>query len=611
MSIFKNVCLLKAPQKIDIPYGLILSDITEVCYLAGMVKDDVDTITIPVDTYASNPVRDFERYLRRHPADMIGISSMTGAYTNALIYAEIAKRHNLYVVLGGYHPTALPGEVLQSRYIDAVIRGEGELTFKELVNNGPSKDIKGLSFKDNGNVIHNPDRDIIMDLDSIPQPLREIRPKRFGNKGADYLFDTVFTSRGCRIKCSFCSNDMVNKSWRHRSPENVIEELKMIHTTKKRKILKIWDANVLTDVDRMERIVDLMSENNLTNFKIWTESRTTDIIRAERIMQKMHDIGLRHVSLGIESPNMETLKRIRKGTNPQTCEKAIKILNDHKIKVQGYFIIGHLHETVEDIKRYPEYAKEVGLKQAVFMVMTPYPGTGIYGEYKKENAINSYNWDMYNNFGTVVAPNNIDLNTLKKMLAYCNGKFYGIDSSSRQRTILGTVLEAVYRLINVAVIEKNDDRNSLGDLKNYMFEYLHALVGGEIKNARFRDTRLLKYLGRKVIFRFFHSNGNSVDFKFTLNGSSADLSITDSKKANGYRCISFYLDDILDFEEHTPLKRIVALASRYDIARANKIKKPVIFLKLATNRNFIATLFNLTTFLTKTIIRSLLQRSRI
>lgn len=608
MSYFKNVCLLKAPQKIDIPYGLILSDITEVCYLAGMVKDDVDTITIPVDTYASNPIRDFKKFLKRHPADMIGISSMTGAYSNALIYAEIAKRHNLYVVLGGYHPTALPGEVLKSPYIDAVIRGEGELTFKELVNNGPSKDVKGLSFKDNGNTIHNPDRDTIMDLDSIPHPLREIRPKRFGNKGSDYLFDTVFTSRGCRIKCSFCSNDMVNKSWRYRSPENVIEELKMIHTTKKRKILKIWDANVLTDVDRMERIVDLMSENDLTNFKIWTESRTTDIIRAERIMQKMHNIGLRHVSLGIESPNMETLKRIRKGTNPQTCEKAIEILNDHKIKVQGYFIIGHLNETVEDIKKYPEYAKEVGLKQAVFMVMTPYPGTGIYEEYKKENAINSYKWDMYNNFGTVVEPNNIDLKTLKKMLSYCNGKFYGVDSSSRQRTILGTILEAVYRLINVAVIEKNDDRNSIDDLKNYMFEYLHALVGGNIKNARYRDTWLLKYLGRKVIFRFFHSKGNSVDFKFTLNGNSVDLSITDSKKANGYRCISFYLSDILDFEEHTPLKRIVALASRYDIARANKIKKPVIFLKLATNRNFIATLFNLTTFLAKTTGKSLFQK---
>ncbi|MFQ5964710.1 MAG: B12-binding domain-containing radical SAM protein [Candidatus Scalinduaceae bacterium] len=609
MSYFKNVCLLKAPQKVDIPYGLILSDITEVCYLAAIVKEAVDSITIPVNTYAPNPLRDFKRYLRTYPSDMIGISSMTGAYTNALEYAKIAKEHNLYVVLGGYHPTALPDEVLKSPYVDAVIRGEGEFTFKELVNDGPSEGVQGLSFKDNGNIIHNPDRDVIADLDVLPQPLREIRPKRFGNKGADYLFDTVFTSRGCRIKCSFCSNDMVNKNWRHRSPLNVIEELKMIHTTKKRKILKIWDANVLTDVDRMEKIVDLMFENNLTNFKIWTESRTTDIIRAERIMQKLHDIGLRHVSLGIESPNLETLKKIRKGTTPKTCEKAIEILNDYKIKVQGYFIIGHLNETVEDIKRYPEYAKTAGLKQAVFMVMTPYPGTQIFYEYKNENSINSYRWDMYNNFGTVVEPNKIDLKTLKKMLAYCNGKFYGIDSSNRQRSIMGTVLEAIYRLINVAVIEKNDDRNSLNDLKDYMFEYLHALVGGDIKDAKFRDSKILKSLGKKIIFRFCHSEGKSIDFKLTLNGSLANLSITDSKKERGYRCICFYLDDILNFEEHLPLKRIVALSSRYDIARANRIKKPIIFLTLAMNRNFLASMYHLSIFLTKTFIKSTFRNS--
>ncbi|MDR4497707.1 MAG: B12-binding domain-containing radical SAM protein [Candidatus Scalindua sp.] len=609
MSYFKNVCLLKAPQKVDIPYGLIISDITEVCYLAGMVKDDVDSIAIPVNTYANNPLRDFKRYLNTHSADMIGISAMTGAYSNALEYARIAKEHGLYVVLGGYHPTALPEDVLTSSYVDAVIRGEGELTFKELVNNGPSEEVKGLSFKNNGTIIHNPERGLIEDLDTIPHPFREIRPKRFGNAGNDYLFDTIFTSRGCRIKCSFCSNDMVNKSWRCRSPENVIEELKMIHTTKKRKILKIWDANVLTSVDRMEKIVDLMFENDLTNFKIWTESRSTDIIKAERIMKKLHGIGLRHVSLGIESPNLETLKKIRKATTPKTCEKAIEILNDYKIKVQGYFIIGHLNETVEDIKRYPEYARMAGLKQAVFMVMTPYPGTQIYEEYKRENSINSYNWDMYNNFGTVVEPNKIGLKTLKKMLAYCNGKFYGIDSSSRQRTISGTILEAVYRLINVAVIEKNDDRNSLGDLKDCMFEYLHALVGNEIKDARFRDANLLKKFGRKIIFRFYHSRGKSVDFKLTMNGKATELSITDSRMEADYRCISLYLDDILNFEERLPLQRIISLSSRYDVARANRIKKPVIFLKLAMNRNFLASLYHLSSLLIKTILRSAFQKT--
>ena len=100
------------------------------------------------------------------------------------------------------------------------------------------------------------------------------------------------------------------------------------------------------------------------------------------------------------------------------------------------------------------------------------------------------------------------------MLAYCNGKFYGIDSSSRQRTISGTILEAVFRLINVAVIETNDDRNSRSDLKDCMFEYLHALVGNEIKDAQFRDSNLLRKFGKNIIFRFYHSKGKSVDLSF-------------------------------------------------------------------------------------------------
>ena len=609
MSYFRNVCLLKSPQKVDIPQITALSDLNEICYLAGMVKNDVDSITIPVNTYATNPLHDFEKYLRTHTADMFGISSMTGAFTNALEYAKIAKKHNLYVVLGGYHPTALPGEVLKSPYVDAVIRGEGEFTFKELVNEGPSEGVKGLSFKDNGSIIHNPDRNVIENLDIVPHPLREIRPKRFGNKGDDYSVDTIFTSRGCTIKCSFCSNDMVNKNWRHRSPENVIEELKMIHSTKKRKTLKMWDANILTDVDRMEKIADLMIENNLTNFKIWTESRTTDIVRAERIMQKLCDIGLCHMSLGVESPNLETLKRIRKGTNPQTCEKAIEILNDYGIKVMGFFIIGHLNETVEDIKKYPEYARKVGIKQAIFMVMTPYPGTRIFDEYKKENAINSYKWDMYNNLGTVVEPLNIDVKTLKKMLVYCYGKFYGVDVSSRRYTILHIVHYTIFRLIHITVTEKNDDRNSFSDLKDYMFEYFKTLVGININDNNFRDSGILKILGNKIIFRFFHSKGNSVDFKFTKNGRLTDLSISNSTKVAGYRCITIYLDDILNFEGHLPAKKIATIMTNHKVSKINGTKKSVRYLSLAMDKNFHALIYHVTAFLIKIAVRSMSHRA--
>jgi magnesium-protoporphyrin IX monomethyl ester (oxidative) cyclase len=611
MSYFENVCLIKSPQKVDIPYSLIVSDLTEICYLAGMVKNDVDSITIPVNINEINPFRDFERYLGTHKADMVGISSMTGAYNNALEFAKIAKKHYLYVVMGGYHPTALPDDVLKSPYVDAVIRGEGELTFKEIVNEGPSEDVRGLSFKDNGNVFHNPDRDVITNLDEVPHPLREIRPKRFGNKGDDYSIDTIYTSRGCRIKCSFCSNDMVNKNWRYRSPENVIEELKMIHSTKKRKILKLWDANLLTDVDRIERIVDLMFENNLTNFKIWTESRSTDIIKAERIMQKLHDIGLRNMSLGIESPNLETLKRVGKGTTPQTCEKAIEIMRDYRIRVKGFFIIGHLNETIEDIRKYPEYARMAGVKHAIFMVMTPYPGTRIYNEYKNENAINSYNWDMYNNFGTVVEPNKIDLKTLKKAAVYCWGKFYGVDTYSQDRTILDIVQNTIFRLIFVTIIEKNDNRNNILDLKDYMFEYLHTLVTSNLKDVNCKISGILKPLGKKIIFRFFHSKGNSVDFKFTMNGSSANLAVTDNKNAEDYRCISINLDDILKLEEKLSIMRIVAITTKYQIAKANKKKRALRYLSLVFDKNLQASIYHITAFLIKTATKSTFCKSTV
>lgn len=141
-----------------------------------------------------------------------------------------------------------------------------------------------------------------------------------------------------------------------------------------------------------------------------------------------------------------------------------------------------------------------------------------------------------------------------------------------------------------------------------MFEYLHALVGNEIKDAQFRDANLLRKFGKNIIFRFYHSKGKSVDFKLSMNGSTTDLSINDSKVEADYRCVSLYLDDILNFQEHLPLQRIFSLTSRYDVARANRKKKPMIFLTLAMNRNFLASIYHLSSLLIKTVFRSAFQK---
>ena len=418
MSYFENICLVKAPMLFDIPHAQDTSDFTELCYLAAMVEPDVNSVSLPVHFYGRNPYEAYVKFLKQHPVDLVGISSMTGAFNNALRLAKIAKEHDKYVVMGGYHTSALPDEVLKSPHVDAVIIGEGELTFKDLVQNGPSKEVAGLAYKENGHIVHTGFRSLIMDLDSIPHPLRRARPKRFGENGADYSIDTVFTSRGCPWNCSFCANDVINKQWRARSPENVLEELSQLHDPHQKKLIKIWDANFMTDINRVEKICDLMMEHNLTNFKIWTETRIADIVRGERIMDKLFRVGLRHVSLGIESPNEETLKLMKKKNTTDDCFKAVEILNRHGIKGQGYFIIGHYRETKEDTERYPEFADALGLRHGIFMVMTPYPGTAIFEEYKQEDKIRSYDWDNYNNFGPVVETRGMDLQTLKEMYAW-------------------------------------------------------------------------------------------------------------------------------------------------------------------------------------------------
>lgn len=182
--------------------------------------------------------------------------------------------------------------------------------------------------------------------------------------------------------------------------------------------------------------------------------------------------------------------------------------------------------------------------------------------------------------------------------------FFGVDVSSRHHTILDTVHETIFRLIFVAVIEKNDDRNSYSDLKNYLLEYLRTLVGINTNDVNFKNSWLLKRLGKKIIFRFFHSGGNSVDFKFTTNGSLTNLSITNGTKATGYRCITIDLDDILSFEEHSATKRILAITTKYKIAKVNKIKKSVRYLSLFLDRNFQALIYHITAFIIKTAIRS-------
>ncbi|ABL66580.1 B12-binding domain-containing radical SAM protein [Chlorobium phaeobacteroides] len=584
MAYFNHVCLVEAPQAIITPFPRFITDCIGICYLAAAVEDVVDSIVIPENYYNDGLFESFRLLLKRQPVDLVGISSMTGCFNNATRLAEIAREHGAFVVMGGFHPTALPEEVLKLSCVDAVVIGEGEATFRELVLKGPSREVKGLAFRDNGGVVYTGVREIIGDIDSIAFPLRSLRPLRYGESGSNYSIDTIYTSRGCPWSCSFCANDQMHKNWRGRSAENVVDEIALLHDPKKKKLLKIWDANFLTNIKRAEAICDLMIDRGLTNFRIMTETRAKDLIRAERILDKLHRVGLSKVGLGIESPNPEILAMMNKKNVLDDVSTAIDLLRKHRVGAEGYFIIGHYTESVEDTVVYPEFAKGLGLKQALFMAMTPYPGTKIFEEYKREEKITSYDWDLYNNFCPVVETRSMDNATLMKMMVYCNVAFCNYWSVMKRNSagaVLIVMMKDLFQLCLLLRVNKNVGEEQVSSA---IFEAFERYLATK-PVLEYRGKASLKPLARPLVVTVEHSPGRSIAFVISQDGDKRVLSLVDRRGGAVAEGPVIRLDELIACANCISMDSLMRLLSMNELLRNNPGRKNELLFSVLQDRD--------------------------
>jgi magnesium-protoporphyrin IX monomethyl ester (oxidative) cyclase len=552
-----------------------------VCYLAAAVEDIVESMAMPENYYNDRIFDSFERLLKNRPFDLVAISSMTGAFNNAVRLARIAKKQGITVVMGGFHPTALPEKVLDHECVDMVVVGEGEATFRELVENGPSREVRGLVLKENGQLVFTGMRELIRDVDSIRLPLRSIRPKRFGEKSEDYTIDTIYTSRGCPWACSFCANDKMHKQWRGRSAENVVEEIALIHDPEKRKLLKIWDANFLTNIRRVERICDLMIERGLTNFRIMTETRARDVVRAEPILDKLHKAGLRKVGLGIESPNPETLEKMNKRNTFDDVSRAIELLKSKGIGVDGYFIVGHHSETEADTMVYPEVARSLGLRNTLFFAMTPYPGTKIFEEYRSQGNITSYDWDLYNNFCPVVKTEAMSNERLMTMIVYCYVAFFNFRTLIQQKSQRG-MLRIFLRDLCQFVFLTHVNR-SLGkqDIESTVYNAFDLYAGTEPR-IEYPSKTPLK---RPVSFFLKESGGKLIEFRITQEANRRVLVIRRVSGTAPGDGLVVSIQAAVEAAASVSMEVVMRFLYRKELMRNNRSVTPRQYLSLATDRD--------------------------
>ena len=396
-------------------------------YLASMVRDAHDVRI--VDSLAEDyNYGDVERIIKKYDPDVVGITSTTSMIPDAYAIAKIAKRYNenVKIVMGGPHVTFLPERTFQEcPYIDFIVRGEGELTFRELIDSlerdrDPSN-ILGLSINLRDKVKNNPPRPLIKDIDTIPMPSYDLLPmEKYQANGV--RFGTVMTSRGCPFNCAFCSSSLqFGKRWRGHSDSRVIEELKHLHEKYRIREIEFLDDTFTLNKHRAIRIARRIVKEGLDIS--WSASSRVDTF-TEEVAEAMKKSGCHTIYFGIESGSRKTLNFIGKGITPEQSISAVKKAKRHKLRALGSFVIGFPEETKEDIKKTIKFSKKVGVDFAQFTIATPYPGTRLWKYASAKKLILTFDWRKYTTLDPVMKLKNFTSQQITKLLQKAYVSFY-------------------------------------------------------------------------------------------------------------------------------------------------------------------------------------------
>ena len=336
--------------------------------------------------------KEAETLIKEFKPDLIGITVMTAKYGSAQKISEMAKNidKNCKIVWGGPHPTVDADGVLQNPFVDFIVRGEGEIVFKELVESIYSKtgnfsDIRGLSYKTNGKTFHNPDAELIENLDEINQVERN--RVFFRDRYMPSSWGDMVTLRGCPFKCGYCG---AHNTWsyrvRYRSPLAIIREMKDIISRYDMKQFYFWDDNFTLNRQRVSELCGLIREMDIP--VRWGCTTRVDLLD-DLIIQEMKRAGCDHMSIGIETGSERMLENIQKGITLEKVYAAVDLLDKHSMEYEAFFMAGFPEEREDDIRDTMDCIKQLKNARVCLSVFTPYPGTRQY-EIAKELGLVSH-----------------------------------------------------------------------------------------------------------------------------------------------------------------------------------------------------------------------------
>lgn len=290
---------------------------------------------------------------------------------------------NLKSIVFGGHVAAEPKSALQRKGIDIVVRREAEYIIRDLLlafqNQENWRKLKGISFIENGAYVENDPYPLIGNLDELPMPDRTLFSEKvhyFNPSVKRMPYTTMFTSRGCPGRCTFCSSPtFYGRAIRFMSAKRVLEEIKECIKLGYKEIF-FRDEIFTASKERVMEICKGIAEDKLDI--TWVCSSRINTIDRE-MMIAMKKAGCHMLRFGVESGVQRLLDNVKKGIKVDTTREVFKLADEVGIDTHAHMMIGIPGETHETLKETMQFIKEINPTTVTFGILTPYPGTELFG----------------------------------------------------------------------------------------------------------------------------------------------------------------------------------------------------------------------------------------
>ncbi|MEY2784960.1 MAG: hypothetical protein RL277_1167 [Planctomycetota bacterium] len=352
------------------------------------------------------PERCVDELVKLAPA-VVGLSAMT--YEAGCLHevAKLLKRRlpDTFVVAGGPHPSVAAEDVLKDPAVDFVVRGEGEFTFAELLKGLEQgrtdwSECMGLSWRKDGVVTHNPDRPPPQKLDEMPFPAWDLidhakyhKVPRGGVIYAHKEFATMFSSRACPWRCTYCHNSY-GKVFRERSAEHVLAEIDLLVTKYGVKELVFMDDIFNFRPARAKAIAQGIIDRGYKLALTFPNGFRGDILDEELVVL-LKKAGMYRCMVAVESASPRLQKVMQKNLKIDKVRKIVDFIASQGVMVHGAFMLGFPSETEEEMNETIEWAATSSFHTAAFFRVIPFKGTKLFSQVEEAGHPLPTDWSAY------------------------------------------------------------------------------------------------------------------------------------------------------------------------------------------------------------------------